>query len=60
MKALIWIIVILLIGLGAWYMMRKPSTSTTYEPAVEQDGSVSGASTGPEEETVPGEYEDKG
>ena len=58
MKALIWIIIILLVGLGAWYFMREPSTSTTYTPTVEQDGSVSGASTGPEEETLPGE--DKG
>ncbi|MEK7175916.1 MAG: hypothetical protein AAB695_00895 [Patescibacteria group bacterium] len=58
MKALIWIIIILLIGLGAWYMMRTPSTSTTYEPTTEQDGTVSGASTGPEAPAE--EYQDKG
>lgn len=61
MKAIIWIIIIILAAwLVIWLVRRTPTPSTSYQEPPIEEGTVSGASTGPADETTPSEYEDKG
>ncbi|KKW14211.1 MAG: hypothetical protein UY54_C0021G0009, partial [Parcubacteria group bacterium GW2011_GWA2_50_10b] len=61
MKAIIWIIVVILAAwLVIWLVRRTPTPDTSFqEPNVEQEGAVSGATTGPDDE-IPEEFQDKG
>lgn len=54
MKALIWIIILILIGLGAWWFMRDPA------PASLGDGNPAALQTETEAEIDLGEFQDKG